>query len=63
MNVTEPNPGLQDSITCMCVFLLSFLLKAAEAYGSSCARGRIREAAEAYTTGTATLDPSCICDL
>ena len=33
------------------------------AYGSAWARGRIGAAAEAYTTATATLDPSLICDL
>ena len=31
-------------------------------YGSSQARGWIGTAAEAYTTATATPDPSCICD-
>ena len=33
------------------------------AHGSSRVRGRIRAAAEAYTTARATLDPSCICEL
>ena len=33
------------------------------AYGSSPARGRVRAAAEAYTTATATLDLSQIHDL
>ena len=33
------------------------------AYGSSQARGRIRAAAGAYTTATATPDPRYICDL
>ena len=33
------------------------------AYGSSHARGRIRAASGAYTTATATMDPSHICDL
>ena len=33
------------------------------AYGSSQAGAQIRAAAEVYTTATATLDPSLICDL
>ena len=33
------------------------------AYGSSQVRGQIGAAAEAYATGTATQDPSRICDL
>ena len=33
------------------------------AQGSSQPRGRIGAVVEAYATATATLDPSCICDL
>ena len=46
-------------------FLFFFFLFTATpvAYGSSQARGQIGAAAEAYVTVTATLDPSCICNL
>ena len=40
-----------------------FLIAAPAAYGSSWARGWTGAVAEAYTTATATLDPSCICNL
>lgn len=44
--------------------LLNFLFKAAPVeYGSSRARGRIRAAAEAYTTPTVTWDPNFIFNL
>ena len=40
-----------------------FFMAASVSYGSPQARGRIRAAAETYTTATATPDLSCICDL
>ena len=48
----------------LCKFcLFVFLFRAVPAaYGSYWSRGQIRAAAEAYTTATAVLDPSCICD-
>ena len=45
----------------VCLFL--FFTAIPVTYGSSWASGRIRAAAEAYATATATLDVSCICDL
>ena len=45
------------------VLFFFFFTAAPEADGNSGAKGRIRAAAEAYTTATVTLDPSCICDL
>ena len=45
-------------------FILFFLFMAApEAYGSSQTRGWIGAAVAGCTTATATLDPSCICNL
>ena len=45
-------------------FSLSFLFTTTPAiYGSSQTKGGIRAASAAYTTATATLDPSHICDL
>ena len=43
--------------------LLVFFTAAPIAYGSSRIRGRIGAATEVYTTATATLAPSCICNL
>ena len=46
------------------LFILIFIFMAAPAaYGSTQARGQIGAAAGAYTTATATLDLSHICDL
>ena len=44
-------------------FSLLFFRAASTAYGSSQARGQIGAVAAAYTTATATRDPSCVCDL
>jgi len=51
--------------SCFFCFCFCFLLfrPSPAAYGSSQARGQIRATAPAYTTATATWDPSCICDL
>ena len=46
----------------VCLFVLPFRPKPA-AYRSSQARGRIGAAVTAYTTATATSDPSRVCDL
>ena len=48
---------------CNTIDLSSFFLGYPTAYGSSQARGRIRAAAESYTTAMATLDLSHICNL
>ena len=44
-------------------FFLFFFKVTLVANGSSWARGQIRAAAKAYTTATATLDPSRTCNL
>ena len=66
-----PQPGRNSSqvinlsqkkkkiVFCICSF---FLKPALAAYGSSQATGQITAATEAYTTATATPDPSRICN-
>ena len=48
---------------CCCCFVFCPFRAAPVAYGSSQARGRIGAVAPAYTTATATPDPSCVCNL
>ena len=45
-----------------CFYFFLFMASPA-AYGSFQARSQIRAASGAYTTATATPDPSCICNL
>ena len=56
------NRKMETIVWCKAPSLFFFFKTAPVAYGTSLARGRIGAAAEAYTTATATLDQSRICD-
>ena len=58
-----PAPFPHGSLSIILLLLLFLFTAAPAAYGSSQARGQMGDVAPAYTTATATLDPSSICDL